>query len=217
MVAASDAFPTADAHAAQEDFPTGAPAEGAVEFGWDDERKLGGRRRKAEAKKKAKPGSFGERVGCSFISYEISPGQHKQRRDCYGMLQFAAGWSRAHGSAVSECRTCPYMRSGHQDACLSRQCVAGKFVLWCCPILGSSVSKIHSRASRCGRKQCASPAESMGFTVDILRGIKRKGYQLPTPIQRRAMPAILAGADVVGMARTGSGKTAAFVLPMLQK
>lgn len=57
----------------------------------------------------------------------------------------------------------------------------------------------------------------MGFTVDILRGIKRKGYQLPTPIQRRAMPAIMAGADVVGMARTGSGKTAAFVLPMLQR
>lgn len=57
----------------------------------------------------------------------------------------------------------------------------------------------------------------MGFSVEILRGIKRKGYQLPTPIQRRAMPAILAGADVVGMARTGSGKTAAFVLPMLQR
>lgn len=60
-------------------------------------------------------------------------------------------------------------------------------------------------------------AESMAFSVDILRGIKRKGYQLPTPIQRKAMPAILAGADVVGMARTGSGKTAAFVLPMLQR
>lgn len=100
---------------------------------------------------------------------------------------------------------------------MSRQCGAGMFVLWCCPILGSSVSELHPHASRCGREQCASPAESMGFTVDILRGIKRKGYQLPTPIQRRAMPAILAGADVVGMARTGSGKTAAFVLPMLQK
>ncbi len=63
----------------------------------------------------------------------------------------------------------------------------------------------------------ASRAESMGFSINILRGIKRKGYQLPTPIQRRAMPAILAGVDVVGMARTGSGKTAAFVLPMLQR
>ena len=57
----------------------------------------------------------------------------------------------------------------------------------------------------------------MAFSVDILRGIKRKGYQLPTPIQRKAMPLILGGTDVVGMARTGSGKTAAFVLPMLQR
>lgn len=60
MVVALDDFPTADAHPGQDEFPSAAPAEGAVDFGWDDERKLGGRRRKAEAKKKAKPGSFGE-------------------------------------------------------------------------------------------------------------------------------------------------------------
>jgi ATP-dependent RNA helicase DDX54/DBP10 len=51
----------------------------------------------------------------------------------------------------------------------------------------------------------------------VLKGIRRKGYRLPTPIQRRAMPLILQGVDVVGMARTGSGKTAAFVIPMLEK
>ncbi len=51
----------------------------------------------------------------------------------------------------------------------------------------------------------------------VLKGIRRKGYRLPTPIQRRAMPLILQGVDVVGMARTGSGKTAAFVIPMLDK
>lgn len=67
------------------------------------------------------------------------------------------------------------------------------------------------------RPQLHRCADSMSFSIDILRGIKRKGYQLPTPIQRKAMPAILAGGDVVGMARTGSGKTAAFVLPMLQR
>ena len=50
----------------------------------------------------------------------------------------------------------------------------------------------------------------------MLKGIRRKGYRLPTPIQRKAMPLILQGVDVVGMARTGSGKTAAFVLPMLE-
>lgn len=61
------------------------------------------------------------------------------------------------------------------------------------------------------------PAETLGLSSVILRGIKRKGYSLPTPIQRKAMPAILEGNDVVGMARTGSGKTAAFVIPLLEK
>lgn len=57
----------------------------------------------------------------------------------------------------------------------------------------------------------------MNLDVDLMRGVKRKGYRLPTPIQRRAMPLILQGQDVVGMARTGSGKTAAFVIPMIQR
>ncbi len=57
----------------------------------------------------------------------------------------------------------------------------------------------------------------MGFSPEVLRAIKRKGYRLPTPIQRRAMPMIMQGLDVVGMARTGSGKTAAFVLPMIHR
>ncbi|XP_006847227.2 putative DEAD-box ATP-dependent RNA helicase 29 [Amborella trichopoda] len=59
--------------------------------------------------------------------------------------------------------------------------------------------------------------ESMGLSLNVFRGVKRKGYRVPTPIQRKAMPLILAGADVVGMARTGSGKTAAFLVPMLER
>ncbi|KAL7065958.1 DEAD/DEAH box helicase family protein [Cryptosporidium serpentis] len=58
---------------------------------------------------------------------------------------------------------------------------------------------------------------SFGFSSPIIEAIKHIGYSLPTPIQRRCFPAILAGRDVVAMARTGSGKTAAFVLPMLQR
>jgi len=57
----------------------------------------------------------------------------------------------------------------------------------------------------------------MALDVNVMRGVKRQGYRLPTPIQRRTMPLILQGQDVVGMARTGSGKTAAFVIPMLQR
>jgi len=57
----------------------------------------------------------------------------------------------------------------------------------------------------------------MGLAPWLLKAIRRKGYRLPTPIQRRAMPLILQGQDVIGMARTGSGKTAAFVIPMVQR
>ncbi|XP_028806116.1 putative DEAD-box ATP-dependent RNA helicase 29 isoform X3 [Neltuma alba] len=59
--------------------------------------------------------------------------------------------------------------------------------------------------------------ESLGLSPNVYRGIKRKGYKVPTPIQRKTMPIILSGADVVAMARTGSGKTAAFLVPMLQR
>ncbi|XP_039071409.1 putative DEAD-box ATP-dependent RNA helicase 29 isoform X2 [Hibiscus syriacus] len=59
--------------------------------------------------------------------------------------------------------------------------------------------------------------ESLNLSPNVYRGIKRKGYRVPTPIQRKTMPLILAGSDVVAMARTGSGKTAAFLVPMLEK
>lgn len=60
-------------------------------------------------------------------------------------------------------------------------------------------------------------AESMGLSGPVIKAIKRKGYRLPTPIQRRTLPIILQGVDVIGMARTGSGKTAAFVIPMIER
>ncbi|VAI25030.1 unnamed protein product [Triticum turgidum subsp. durum] len=57
----------------------------------------------------------------------------------------------------------------------------------------------------------------MGLCEEVYRGVRHKGYRVPTPIQRKAMPLILAGLDVAAMARTGSGKTAAFLVPMLQR
>ncbi|KAF2857106.1 DEAD-domain-containing protein [Piedraia hortae CBS 480.64] len=59
--------------------------------------------------------------------------------------------------------------------------------------------------------------QSMGLATTLLKAIARKGFTVPTPIQRKTMPLILDGHDVVGMARTGSGKTAAFVIPMIEK
>jgi ATP-dependent RNA helicase RhlE len=57
------------------------------------------------------------------------------------------------------------------------------------------------------------------FNLDprINAGIKTAGYKTPTPIQQKAIPAILEGRDVLGLAQTGTGKTAAFVLPILQR
>jgi ATP-dependent RNA helicase RhlE len=57
---------------------------------------------------------------------------------------------------------------------------------------------------------------SLGLSSDILRAIDDAGYTAPTPIQSDAIPLILKGDDLIGCSRTGSGKTAAFVLPILQ-
>jgi ATP-dependent RNA helicase DDX54/DBP10 len=56
-----------------------------------------------------------------------------------------------------------------------------------------------------------------GLNAHLLKAISRKGFSVPTPIQRKTIPLVLDGQDVVGMARTGSGKTAAFVIPMIEK
>ncbi|TKA33686.1 ATP-dependent RNA helicase dbp10 [Salinomyces thailandicus] len=63
----------------------------------------------------------------------------------------------------------------------------------------------------------AGAFQTMGLNTHLLKAITRKGYTVPTPIQRKTIPLILDGQDVVGMARTGSGKTAAFVVPMIEK
>lgn len=58
---------------------------------------------------------------------------------------------------------------------------------------------------------------SFGFPKFLLSNISKKGFKQPTPIQRKTIPLIIENRDVVGMARTGSGKTAAFTLPLVSK
>ena len=57
----------------------------------------------------------------------------------------------------------------------------------------------------------------LGIESSILRSLKEIGYEEPTPIQCEAIPAVLSGHDLLGCAQTGTGKTAAFSLPMLQR
>jgi ATP-dependent RNA helicase RhlE len=57
----------------------------------------------------------------------------------------------------------------------------------------------------------------LGLKPELLRAVTDKGYDTPTPIQAQAIPAVLAGRDVLAGAQTGTGKTAGFVLPILQR
>ncbi len=58
---------------------------------------------------------------------------------------------------------------------------------------------------------------ALGLCAELLQAVKRQGFEVPTEIQVGAIPAVLAGKDVLGVAQTGSGKTAAFCLPLLQQ
>ena len=58
---------------------------------------------------------------------------------------------------------------------------------------------------------------SLGLSDALVRAVTEQGYSKPTPIQRQAIPAVLAGGDLLAGAQTGTGKTAGFVLPMLQR
>ena len=59
--------------------------------------------------------------------------------------------------------------------------------------------------------------ESLGLSEPILKAITEIGYEAPTPIQEKTIPPMLAGRDLIGQAQTGTGKTAAFAIPILEK
>ncbi len=61
------------------------------------------------------------------------------------------------------------------------------------------------------------PFQTLGLEARILKAVQEAGYTEPTPVQAAAIPLILAGHDLIGVAQTGTGKTAAFVLPILAK
>jgi ATP-dependent RNA helicase DDX54/DBP10 len=79
----------------------------------------------------------------------------------------------------------------------------------------SSAAKGGGKASKSAKKKTGF--QSLGLSKHVFGGIMRMGYKIPTPIQRATLPVALSGKDLVAMARTGSGKTAAFLIPLLEK
>jgi ATP-dependent RNA helicase RhlE len=78
----------------------------------------------------------------------------------------------------------------------------------------------HWAARRCVQKELSLTDKSfaeLGVAQPLLRALEAEDYHTPTPIQARAIPALLTGKDMLGIAQTGTGKTAAFGLPLLQR
>jgi ATP-dependent RNA helicase DeaD len=59
--------------------------------------------------------------------------------------------------------------------------------------------------------------DSLGLADPIVKAVAALGYEEPTPIQREAIPLLISGRDLIGLAGTGTGKTAAFALPLLHR
>lgn len=86
-----------------------------------------------------------------------------------------------------------------------------------CPLTTGCWKKMNSEMETLAKKAKAGSFQALGLNKDILKGLNRMGYKAPTPVQRKALPIVLAGMDCVCMARTGSGKTCVFLLPMVDK
>jgi ATP-dependent RNA helicase RhlE len=75
----------------------------------------------------------------------------------------------------------------------------------------------HAAVAGAGESASKTTFAELGLTNELLRALAQEGYQRPTPIQERAIAPVLQGRDLLGCAQTGTGKTAAFVLPILQR
>jgi ATP-dependent RNA helicase RhlE len=83
--------------------------------------------------------------------------------------------------------------------------------------LGAEILAHHRSSGFSERQKEYMDFKTFNFHPSIEAGITAAGYETPTPIQRKAIPAVLNGQDIMGLAQTGTGKTAAFVLPSLER
>ncbi|OWZ15018.1 DEAD/DEAH box RNA helicase [Phytophthora megakarya] len=80
---------------------------------------------------------------------------------------------------------------------------------------GADAGTTHGKSN--GKGAGVGGFQHLGLSPAVFRGVMAMGYKVPTPIQRKSLPIVLSGKDCVAMARTGSGKTAAFLIPMVEK
>ena len=73
-----------------------------------------------------------------------------------------------------------------------------------------------ARRGNSGGSGAGNGFKPLGLSDPVFKGVVRMGFRNPTPVQRKALPVVLSGADTVVMARTGSGKTCAFLIPLLE-
>ena len=76
---------------------------------------------------------------------------------------------------------------------------------------------VERAAARERQTALSTTFESMGLNKALLQALASEGYTKPTPIQEKAIPDVMAGKDLLGIAQTGTGKTAAFALPILHR
>jgi ATP-dependent RNA helicase RhlE len=87
----------------------------------------------------------------------------------------------------------------------------------CCAGLLAPIAGYSAAVRQIPKDDCLTQFTDLGLAEPLLRALSAEGYTSPTPIQAQVIPAMLEGRDVLGTAQTGTGKTAAFVLPLLHR
>jgi ATP-dependent RNA helicase RhlE len=79
------------------------------------------------------------------------------------------------------------------------------------------MEQVTTEAETEGEASAGGSFDGLGLSPEVMRAVSDAGYRTPTPIQREAIPLILRGRDLIGLAQTGTGKTAAFTLPLVNQ